>query len=506
MAIAGRAFGAAGDRINPVLVKEIRQALRGRYFKITFAFTLVAATLIGLFVILAQVAEGSSGSGRNFFLAIYACLAVAVLGFVPLSAFLSMGAEWEEGTYDLLVLSDLKPRRIVRGKYLAAAIQTLLHFSTFGPFLVFSFFLREIDLFAVGTILGGTLALSLTLSLFALGVSSLTRIRFLRAVLTILLAVSLVILAGLSIGMAANFTFRPYTLRSTDFPATAGVFLTILAGVAAFAHAVACARLAHPEENRSTGARALTATAVLLGLSWLTFFFVRTRGVNRLEGMTILLLFALVVPMLFFVTEPDELGRRVRPRVPRRGALALLAAPFLPGGARGLLLFLVLAAVVMGGAEAISASRSAMRSLPHGPILGALCYAFLYLSIPSLLGRRAAHTAKGRTIARLGVPVLVTVPILVPTLVGFFVGNRRWIEFEHIGFPIWTLERLDRGDEGPLVFLGSAALLLAALNLPRLVAGVREVLEASRDRRAGRARTAEAALPPAEETGAVAEP
>ena len=50
----------------------------------------------------------------------------------------------------------------------------------------------------------------------------------------------------------------------------------------------------------------------------------------------------LAVPFTFFATETERLGRRVRLHVPANRWLALLAAPLLPGGGRGLLLLLLL--------------------------------------------------------------------------------------------------------------------------------------------------------------------
>ena len=41
------------------------------------------------------------------------CLSIAVLAFVPFSAFIAMGSEWDENTYDLLIISNLKPRQII---------------------------------------------------------------------------------------------------------------------------------------------------------------------------------------------------------------------------------------------------------------------------------------------------------------------------------------------------------------------------------------------------------
>src|SRR5690606_11497354 len=126
------------ERANPILVKEVRQALRGQYFRLVFWLTLSAATVIGLVVLMAASATNEA-QGIGFFNTIFGCLAIAAHGFVPFAAFVAMGSEWEENTYDLLVLSNLRPCQIVIGKLLAAGTQALLIYSAFVPFLVFAF-------------------------------------------------------------------------------------------------------------------------------------------------------------------------------------------------------------------------------------------------------------------------------------------------------------------------------------------------------------------------------
>jgi hypothetical protein len=180
------------DRLNPILVKEVRQALRGRYFRWLFWLTLLAATLTALAIVAAETATGNATAfGDVFFLWTFGLMSAAVHGFVPFWAFLSTSAEWDENTYDLLVISNLRPRQIVYGKLLSALIQALLYYSTFGPFLVFAFLLNGVDLYSLIVILIGSVATCVTLSLVGIAASSLASVKVLRILLMALFGAGL---------------------------------------------------------------------------------------------------------------------------------------------------------------------------------------------------------------------------------------------------------------------------------------------------------------------------
>ena len=79
----------------------------------------------------------TADSGQSFFSALFGCLVFANCLFVPFAAFLSLSSEWDEETLDMLVMSNLRPWQIVRGKFLSAGFQALLYAVTFLPFLAF---------------------------------------------------------------------------------------------------------------------------------------------------------------------------------------------------------------------------------------------------------------------------------------------------------------------------------------------------------------------------------
>ena len=93
-------FMEFSDRLNPVLIKETIQALKSRFFLISFVFMLSASLLLGIIGLMA-LDVGGARSATSYrggeeaalpFLIIYYCLAFASLFLVPAFAFRSFGS------------------------------------------------------------------------------------------------------------------------------------------------------------------------------------------------------------------------------------------------------------------------------------------------------------------------------------------------------------------------------------------------------------------------------
>ncbi len=424
--------------VNPILIKEVRQAMRGRYFKITFCITLMLATLVGLGVLLVLIAEGGDEvvMGPPFFTAMYACLTFAALVLVPFSAFLSMGGEWDENTWDLLVLSNLRPRQIVFGKVLSGMVQSLLYFCTFGPFLVFAFLLRGIDLTAMMVALAVAFVLSFLLTCVSVAVSSLSRGRFTRVVLMVLLSAILLNVAFGFVAWGSQLMFLPAQLHDTEAQLAIAISMSIGIAVAAFFFAVTSARLAHPEENRSSGLRITALLVVLSILAWETLYDWRSPDDQRILLTTCLSFAALWVVSVFFCTEPERLGRRVAVTLPKNPLVAWLVTPLLPGGARGLLYFVFGGLLVTawmfaypGLADPSFSYSSGEASVPF--VL--LAYGVFFLGLPSGLLSRGSGMVAVRVVSRLSIFLFFILCILIPPLIGFLFNVKGLEDFDHPG-------------------------------------------------------------------------
>ncbi|MFY0581334.1 hypothetical protein ACN28S_50140 [Cystobacter fuscus] len=134
------------ERLNPLVVKEVRQGLRSRVFWLSFGLMLLACFIISLAAYVATIEEGLKPQGRTFFLAFFFCLGMVHFFLLPYGAYRSLAREREDETWVLLLLTGLGPRRILRGKVASCTVQGGLYASAVGPFLLFSYYLNGIDL------------------------------------------------------------------------------------------------------------------------------------------------------------------------------------------------------------------------------------------------------------------------------------------------------------------------------------------------------------------------
>ena len=143
-----------GDWLNPILVKESRQALKSRQFLICFGLVLGFGwgwSLLGI-AILSPGVHYIPG-GAMMLSGYVTILAVPVLVIVPFTAFRSLASEVEDGTFELLSITALSARQIVTGKLGSAAIQLLIYFSALSPCIAFTYLLRGVDIVTITAVL-----------------------------------------------------------------------------------------------------------------------------------------------------------------------------------------------------------------------------------------------------------------------------------------------------------------------------------------------------------------
>lgn len=478
---------ATSDRWNPILLKEVRQALRGRMF----AFLFPATVLVGVGLAIAVLVDGHmrTNLGPQVFLPVFTVLGIAALGLVPFSAFQSMGAEWDEGTHDLLVLSHLSPTRIVLGKLLTASVESGLYFAAFLPILLFTFLLNGVALQDVLFLVGMLYAASLAMSAVAMSFAGLTRVRFWRVVLLAALAgVGFLALLG-GFEVAEQFVLRGRGLGSSFSTDEVVITSTLVFGCGSLAFAFAATRIAHPEDDRSGPVR-IAGTALLL----VTLGFVTMDVIGTGSGMPIYVL-AVVVGVLasifavFFVTEPERLPRRCAHRIPSRPWVALLLVPFLPGGGRGVLWWLLQLVIVVIWASVLESAHPMTMSFrdrwspeTFGRWCAFMAYFVVYLAGFSLALTSLRKRANGPLLARIILPAAAVLSMLLPMFLGFLVDDHGWQNGHHPFFPFDLLDGSGRKDVRILAIIVASAVLAA--NLPRLTRSVQEVLAASRARRA----------------------
>ncbi|MFQ3592858.1 MAG: hypothetical protein SNJ82_06665, partial [Gemmataceae bacterium] len=165
------------DWINPIVVKEVRQAVKSRLVVSVLMVFLVLMLVVMGFALSYQAVRNdfggnSSGLGREVFSWLQGFLLPTIMLIVDRYAAIRMGAERSETNADLLFISTLSPSAIISGKFVAALVFAMLIFSIFAPFMVFTYLLRGIDIPTILFVLWMDLISMLAATMFALFLAS----------------------------------------------------------------------------------------------------------------------------------------------------------------------------------------------------------------------------------------------------------------------------------------------------------------------------------------------
>lgn len=479
-----------GDRLNPVLVREVRQALRGRFFLVTFSLTLVFAMVASIGVLI--LGDLGPRPGMTLFTACSAFLSLAACLLIPVSAFLSLGAEHDEQTRDLLVLSNLSPGQIVRGKFLTFFLLALLLTVALGPFLVLSALLNGVDLFLIAVQLADTLVRCVGFTLLALCLSALAPNRGVRGLLLLVM-----ILFMFSFGMM-SMTVGAMVGSGLVTPGAhlAGMSLFVLVA-GSFLYTLACMRFTHPEENRSTPLRLqLSGSVFLLNVIILLFpkmgsgdFTLAGPASWSLSTDTVLIsLAAFSFASLVFASESSILSRRVSVHVPISRLKLWIAYPFLPGGGKAVAWFLMnagLYAALIILVETVGVSRSG--HLMQGWVITVAVTLTAALFAPAVLPS-LTRTTQRRFWLVSSTCVLVIGSTSVSELYHTVVHTGFGGEFWRIGSPLGLIGKVSYGgfqDQfAAVIFYTVLGGLSLVLNSVRMVREARELAAASSRRQA----------------------
>lgn len=469
-----------GDRVNPIFLRELQQAFNARAFLGVIAAAMAAIFLLGLLVALR--ADRAFENGREVFLPVMMVLTPVMTMMLPMQAFNSMHHELREGAVDQLLMSELTPRRIVRGKLMAATLLALIFMAVFAPMLAITYLLRGIDVATIAVCLGFTLLFALAAASVGMAMGAVTMIKPLQQLARV--GVSLA-LAGLTIGVMASLfeaARQLSRLRGSDFDAMIAIAVGLVAGIALM-NMIAAAVLTHPYENRSTPFRVFPFALSLLAYGlvwWLQPTYIR-------EFAFVWALVAGVGAAPFFIgalIEVRSLSPRVRTLVPRNRVLALMSAPFLPGSDRGLLFVLLFLGAIGSAAVAVTARSGWSLPFPGAEIMMGmmLCYVWIWACVLRILRGKAAGP-RPRVRALAGLLGLFALACAGPAIFDLATkGEVNHWSWYHLLNPFFTLDRSDGRSIDSLRVLAWISGVLFLVRLPGMSSGVREVWEASRAR------------------------
>ena len=253
---APAALSGFGDNLNPVFVREIRQALRSRRFHLTYGLALLAALVTT--VSAAMFGGRETLDGARVFNALFVCFALIATVLFPLSTHgrLARGATSVSET--LAQITRLTAGRSVFGRLEAALTTLALYLCAFLPFATFAYLLRGLEWWVIVQGVVFIAAAGLVAASYAVYIA----LAIPRGIVsTIAVLLGLAMGASISIiGADAVWTKWPLHL--------AGLRFIVAVAVSFLFVSLAAARVALPSENRETAPRiALAVLAAVMGVS-----------------------------------------------------------------------------------------------------------------------------------------------------------------------------------------------------------------------------------------------
>jgi ABC-type transport system involved in multi-copper enzyme maturation permease subunit len=486
-----------GDWINPILVKETRQALKSRQFSVTFGLLLAASLLVSFGgVALSGPGLDYRSAGIGFFLAYFVVLAFAVFVVVPFGAYRSLSTEQEERTFELLSISALTPRQIIAGKLLSAIIQMFIYYSATAPYMGFTLLLKGIDVPSIMIVLVASMLVSVGFCMIGLLLAALARRRGWQIFLSVAIITGLLFAMVLSFFLVGSaLVFMGPLLREKYFWVGLATMLTAYVTYFALAFQLSASQLTFEADNRSSKVRVALAVQFLAALGWVAYWWVAEGAgdFRNLIGMKILLFMHWFLVGGFLTSELPGLSKRVARQIPRGQYRRAIAALFLPGPGTGMgfllsnLVCLVAMVALAEWTTDLIAPRATPRPIgtsgrwPTAFALVGASYVFLYCGLGGMAVRAIRRWRPMPVIAGAAITWLIAaVGSLVPSFFALVLPDHQLRDYRiwQITDPIATLLQIFDGAKFELALVlipcGLAA-LVGLLNLRLMADAAHEI-------------------------------
>jgi len=331
------------NRMNPVTVKELRQAVRSGL--VTGGFLLFVMALL-LTMGGALLSQGSVTvdfrGGPEIFGYLVIILTVAATFLLPMYAGARLAGERTDPHAGLLFVTSLSTWRLVWGKTLASVILAVIVYSACAPFITFTYLLRGIDFPTIVLVLVTSFLFSTTVIQFAIFIGALPIGKFVRIILALVsLYLAWSFISWFIFGVMGYYgLFVLAGLRGgSGIQEAWPVLLTLLALdmlLIGLFYVLTVTLLLPPAANRTLVLRLYLMFAWLgMGVIALLWAIEAQHAAPMYMWGTAWWTF-LIVCMLAVICERDSWGPRIRRRIPRDGVLRAGAFALYTGAAGGM--------------------------------------------------------------------------------------------------------------------------------------------------------------------------
>ncbi len=427
------------DWVNPIVVRELRQAVKSRLVTgAILLFVSLQVLILGIFLIARELSDNPGAvdfrAGAHMFLVLQGILLGTCMVLVPGVAGARLGAERSDSNVDLMFISSLTPRAIVWGKFLSAVILGLLIFSACAPFMTFTYLLRGIDIPTILLVLGVDFLVVVGGTQLAIFLACVPVNRAVKALLGVVGFVALiqayvatVMGTGALVEAGLSVLLDSWEFWGPALAVTAG-YLGLVGLVFVWSVAV----VSPPSANR--------ALPVRLYVLWL---WLMTAGIAVAWGKeaahcgpvfvwAVLAVGLFCLQFVISINERESWGPRVTRTVPRNGLLRAGAFLLYSGSGGGVLFSAAGAGLTLLAAHAwvrahpglggAAAWEAAVAPMAGAVALYTACYGLTAVALRHYLARGTIRPAFTWVVAL----VLVGVCSAGPALAAYFLYYRNW--------------------------------------------------------------------------------
>jgi hypothetical protein len=455
------------DWLSPIVVKEVRQIVRGREFLYSFAISLVAGLVVASLGGTSSI-EGNTTAGATIFGWLMTCLTIVGIVVVPVGTFMALRNERMERTFDLIMLTTLPPRRVVIGKILAQAVKLVTLFAALAPFMAMSFLLGGIDLVTILISLGMLFLWSLWACAACLFLSSAVKSRAMSGAMLALMGFGYLLLLIGGGGAGISYMIRS-SMYGGGYPGYYGgpggsfwafggsassmfwgISVTVSLCLVTMSNLVFLAEncLALEDEDRSFPLRVGLFAQFLMIIGW-TFIpplilpagsgFTGTNAFYLLCGVGGA---QLIIESLFMTTENLVLSRRTLLRDRPTRFFSWLTVIFRPGGGRAVAYLLTKMALLILFAFLMAPTNSDFRWA-----LAFCGYIALFTGVPVYVARLISPQRSNPLKLRLAMLLTFLAALLLPELARYFMDgpiNPKTVSLRVLLNPVLTLGDWDK--------------------------------------------------------------
>ncbi len=365
------------DLVNPIAIKEMRQAVNGNFITWLLIFFLAAQCVIVGFPLIFNndtVADNFS-LGRLIFNLLLLVLLMTSILFLPSYITIRFTLERTKKNIDLFFFTNMRPVSIILGKTLAAMLLTLLFFSASVPFMTFTFLLRGLDLPSIFIVL----FFNFLVVIFVIQLAILTATLPGGAISRGISAFAVISLFFFLFAGALFYSHNMLesgigsTMNSGDFWVNGIIITSFVLTIAGLLFLLSVSIITSPSSNKSFSIRLyLVLLWFISGIITHLYSSIYSKDYFTIWITIMTLLFC--ISMIIATSERQELGPRIRKKIPEKLYLRVPAFLLFSGSAGGIAFAAVMVCLTLFGGYMISNIRFSSNSILISANIGTITF------------------------------------------------------------------------------------------------------------------------------------